>query len=397
MSVKNIIYFDCFSGISGDMILGALVDLGVNFKTICKNLDGLNIKGYKLVSQRVKRNGISGTKINVVIDRSHKVKHKHSRSFNDIKDLIKKSKLSEKVKFDSIEIFHRIGKVEAKIHGTTLNKIHFHELGAIDSILDIVGGSLGMSLLNPGIVHSSPLNTGEGIVKCEHGILPIPAPATMKLLEGIPCYSNGIKKELTTPTGAAFIGHFADEYGSMPNMCILGSGYGAGDNELKEVPNLLRIVHGEIIELSGTSVMKVVETNIDDMSPELYDHVMDELFKAGAVDVFMTSVYMKKNRPGTLLSALVSDKNIDSVIKSIFTETSTFGLRYYDINRTTLVREEKLVKTPFGKIRVKIGSLNQERLSIAPEYEDCRKIASRKKIPLKKIYDEVLRLSQDIK
>ena len=211
MNTKRIIYFDCFSGISGDMILGALVDSGVNLKIIRKQLEGLGINGYKLLSRRVTRNGISGTKINVVLVRESLKKSNHSRSFTEIKNLIKKSKLPDKVKSDSIEIFHRIGQAEAKIHRTTINKIHFHEVGSIDSIIDIVGGALGMYLLNADQVFSSALNVGEGTVKCEHGILPVPAPATLILLKDIPCYSSGIKKELTTPTGAALISYYAEE------------------------------------------------------------------------------------------------------------------------------------------------------------------------------------------
>ena len=396
MNKKRVIYFDCFSGISGDMILGSLVDLGVDIQTIREGLEGLCVQDYKLKSRRVKRNGISATKVNVVLEHSSKKKHHHSRSFTDIRNLIKKSQLPEKVKSDSIEIFHTIGKIEAQIHRTTLNKIHFHELGSIDSIVDITGGVLGLSLLNVDSIYSSPLNTGEGVVKCEHGMLPVPAPATLKLLRGIPCYSNGTKKELTTPTGAAMIRHFAEEFRSMPNIHILEAGYGAGKYELKEIPNLLRAVLGEIKESTESKSMKVIETNIDDMNPEFYEHVMGELFKAGAVDVFYTPIYMKKNRPGILLTVLIPCENYDSAIRIILTETSTFGIRYYDVDRTVLAREEKSVKTSFGKVRVKIGFLDGEMLRTSPEYDDCRRIASRKKIPVKKVYEEVLRLTADL-
>ncbi len=396
MSGKRTVYFDCFSGISGDMVLGALVDLGVDLKTIRKGLAELGVKGYKLTSHRATRNGISGTKVDVVIERSTKKHHHHSRSYNDIKKLIKKSDLPEKVKLDAIEIFHRIGKAEAQVHRTTLNKIHFHEVGAVDSIVDIVGGALGMSLLNADQIYSSPLNTGEGMVKCAHGTLPVPAPATLKLLKGIPCYSNGIKKELTTPTGAALIGYYAEEFRSQPNMIIQDAGYGAGGHELKDGPNLLRVVLGEMKGASDTHPMKVIETSIDDMNPEFYEHVMDELFKAGAVDIFFTPIHMKKNRPGTLLSALVPEESFDSAARIILTETSTFGIRHYDVNRTVLDREERTVKTSFGKVRVKVGSLSGSVLRISPEYEDCRKIARRKKIPLKNIYEEAVRLAENL-
>ena len=395
MSSKRAIYFDCFSGISGDMILGAFVELGIDLKTIRKGLQTLDIKGYKLTSRQIKRNGIAGTKVHVVLDRPSR-KQRHTRSFTDIKNLINKSDLPKKVKSNSIEIFHRIGKVEAQIHRTTLNKVHFHEVGAIDSIVDIVGGVLGLSLLNVDVIYSSPLNTGEGLVKCEHGIFPVPAPATLKLLKGIPCYSGGTKKELTTPTGAAFVGYFAEEFGSLPNMHILDAGYGAGRHEMKEIPNLLRVVLGELSEPSKAQPMKVIDTNIDDMNPEFYDHIMNQLFKAGAADVFFTPVYMKKNRPGTLLTVIVSNEYFDSAARIILEETSTFGIRHYDIDRTVVTREQKLIKTSFGKVRIKIGSLNKSRRTIAPEYEDCRKIALRKGIPVKRVYEDAVRIAGNL-
>jgi uncharacterized protein (TIGR00299 family) protein len=395
MSGKRVIYFDCFSGISGDMILGALVDLGVDAKLIRKELKKINLKGYKLTSHQVKRNGITGTKINVVIDPLIE-EGGQVRSFTDIKTLIVESNLSKKIKTDSIEIFRRIGTVEANIHGTSLEKIHFHEIGAIDSIIDIVGGVIGMSLLNIDLVFSSPLNIGEGLINCEHGVIPIPAPATLKLLEGIPCYSSGTKKELTTPTGAAFIGYFGNKFGSLPKMNIMKSGYGAGSNEIKEMPNLLRIVLGESIMPSKISTMKVIETNIDDMNPEFYDHIMNQLLIAGAVDVFLTAVNMKKNRPGTLLTTLVSNDKFDSVVRIILEETSTFGIRHYDVERIELKRENKLIKTPFGKVRVKVGSFYGSRLTVSPEYEDCKKIALKKGIPIKMVYEETLLIAKQM-
>ena len=395
MSGKRVIYFDCFSGISGDMILGSLVDLGVDVKLIRKELKKINLKGYKLTSHQVKRNGIMGTKVYVVIDPSIQ-KRNQARSFTDIKKLIVKSSLSENVKTDSIEIFRRIGTVEAKIHGTSLDKIHFHEIGAIDSIVDIVGGAICMSLLNIDIVFSSALNTGEGLINCEHGTIPIPAPATLKLLEGIPCYSSGTKKELTTPTGAAFIGYFGNEFGSLPKMNIIKSGYGAGSHEIKETPNLLRVVLGEILMPSKVSTMKVIETNIDDMNPEFYDHIMSQLLIAGAADVFLTAVHMKKNRPGTLLTTVVSNDKFHSVVQIILEETSTFGIRHYDVVRTELKRENKLIKTPFGKVRIKIGTFAGSRLTVSPEYEDCKKLALKKGIPVKRVYEETLLIAKQM-
>jgi uncharacterized protein (TIGR00299 family) protein len=395
MSGKRVIYFDCFSGISGDMILGSLVDLGVDIKLIRKELKKINLKGYKLTSHQVKRNGIMGTKVNVVIDPSIQ-KRNQARSFTDIKKLIVKSSLSENVKTDSIEIFRRIGTVEAKIHGTSLDKIHFHEIGAIDSIVDIVGGAICMSLLNIDIVFSSALNTGEGLINCEHGTIPIPAPATLKLLEGIPCYSSGTKNELTTPTGAAFIGYYGSKFGSLPKMNIMKSGYGAGSHEIKEIPNLLRVVLGEVLIPSKIITMKVIETNIDDMNPEFYDHIMSQLLIAGAADVFLTAVHMKKNRPGTLLTTVVSNDKFHSVVQIILEETSTFGIRHYDVVRTELKRENKLIKTPFGKVRIKVGTFAGSRLTVSPEYEDCKKLALKKGIPVKRVYEETLLIAKQM-
>ena len=396
MISKRIIYFDCFSGISGDMVLGALVNMGIDIKEIQNQLNSLNLKGYKLNSRQVKRNGLVSTKVNVALNQTSQKSHR-ARSFKDIKHLIEKSDLSKIVKFNSISIFKRIAKVEAKVHGTTINKIHFHEVGAIDSIIDIVGGSLAVNLLDADLIISSPINTGEGVVKCGHGILPVPAPATLELLKGIPCYSSGVEKELTTPTGAAFIGHFAGEFGSLPNMDVLSTGYGAGTHEIKNTPNLLRVVLGKSEELYHHRSMKVIETNIDDMNPEFYDYVIDQLFKVGAVDVFFAPINMKKNRPGILLSVITSTEYFDSVVRVILEETSTLGVRHYDVGRVALPRKQKIIMTPFGKVRVKIGGLNESTRSISPEYEDCRKIALKKEIPIKRIYDEALKAAWMLK
>jgi len=392
MITKRIIYFDCFSGISGDMILGALVSIGVDIKEIKYFLKSLNLKGYKVHSRQVKRDGFIGTKVNVVLNQTPPKAHR-TRSFNDIKSLIENSDLPRIVKLNSIAIFRRIGKVEAKVHGTTINRIHFHEVGAIDSIIDIVGGSLAMNLLNADLIVSSPINTGEGIVKCDHGVLPVPAPATLELLKGIPCYSSGVKKELTTPTGAAFIGNFAEKFGSLPNMEILSTGYGAGTHEIKKMPNLLRVVLGRCDKSTHQGIMKVIETNIDDMNPEFYDFVIDQLFKVGAADVFFASVNMKKNRPGILLSVITSKENFDSVVRILLEETSTLGIRYYNVDRIMLPRKQKLIKTAFGNVRVKIGGFEKSNQTISPEYEDCRKIALKKEIPIKRVYDEALKVA----
>jgi pyridinium-3,5-bisthiocarboxylic acid mononucleotide nickel chelatase len=388
---QRAVYFDCYSGISGDMVLGALVDLGVDLKKIRAGLKSLGLsKGYEIKSRVVQRGLISGTKVDVVLK---PVKRSHGRHFSTIKNLIEKSELPEKVKSNAIEIFHRIAKSEAKVHHTSIEKVHFHEVGAVDSIVDIVGGALAMELLNVERVFSSPLNVGEGFVECEHGTLPVPAPATLNLLEGIPCFSSGIKKELTTPTGAGMIGFFAEKFQSLPKMKIIKTGYGAGDHVIENSPNMLRIILGELEGRGESECMTIVETNIDDMNPEFYDHLMDMLFKAGAVDVFFTPVSMKKNRPAVKLSVMVLSEKRERISKIILSETSTFGVRYFEVNRTTLDREIQTVKTPFGPVKVKVGSLDGSLLKISPEYEDCKKIARKEKLPIKKVYEEVLRLA----
>ena len=394
MAVKPLrtAYFDCYSGISGDMILGALVDLGVDLKKIRTGLKSLGLSNaYQLKSRIVQRGGISGVKIDVVVK---PVRRPHSRHFSPIKNLIQKSDLSENVRSNAIEIFQRIAKSEAKVHHTNVEKVHFHEVGAVDSIVDIVGGALAMELLNVERVVSSPLNVGEGTVECEHGTLPVPAPATLHLLEGIPCFSSGVKKELTTPTGAAMIGFYAKKFQPLPRMKLLKTGYGAGDHIVKDSPNMLRVLLGEMEGEGESELMTMVETHIDDMNPEFYDHVMELLFKAGAVDVTFTPIYMKKNRPAVKLSVMVPPGKRDPISKIILSETSSFGVRYYDVNRLTLDRDVQTIKTPHGSVKVKVGWLGDAILKVSPEYDDCKKIARKEKLPIKKIYDDVLRAAQ---
>ena len=386
----KVAYFDCHSGISGDMILGALVDAGVKFQTIRKGLATLGLKGYELKSRRVKRGLFGGTKVDVVL--SSKA-HTHSRTFTDIERLLKRSKLPKSVIADSIEIFLRLGKAEAKVHRTKIDKVHFHEVGATDSIVDIVGGVIGMQELNVGQILASPLNTGEGTVECEHGVLPVPVPATLELLKGIPCYSSGIPYELTTPTGAAMIGFWAEAFQSLPLMKIQKSGYGAGSHVIKEHVNLLRIIVGEAEGKGGHKIV-LVETNIDDMNPEFYDHIMEQLFSAGALDVFYTSVMMKKNRPAVKISVLVPPANREAVSHILLTETSTFGIRFSEMDRIILDRQHMEVQTPYGKVAVKVGSLDGRVMRFSPEYENCKQIARKKKIPVKTVYDAVLRSAE---
>ena len=386
----KVAYFDCRSGISGDMILGALVDAGVKLETIRKGLASLGLKGYELKSKRVKRGLFGGTKVDVVLSPQA---HTHSRTFTDIEKLIQRSKLPKPVIEDSIEIFLRIGKAEAKVHRTKIDKVHFHEVGAVDSIVDIVGGVIGMQELNVDQVLASPLNTGEGTVDCAHGVLPVPAPATLELLNGIPCYSSGIPYELTTPTGAAMIGFWAEAFQSLPLMKIQKSGYGAGSHIIKEHANLLRIIVGEAEGKGGEKIV-LVETNIDDMNPEFYDYIMDSLYSAGALDVYLTSIQMKKNRPAVKISVLAPPAKREAVSHILLTETSTFGIRFTDMDRIILDRQSMEVQTPYGKVAVKVGSLDGQVVRFSPEYENCKQIARKKKIPVKTVYDTVLSLAE---
>lgn len=370
------------------MILGALVDVGVDLREIRGGLKKLNLKGCEIQSRIVKRGMFSGTKVDVIVDK--RARH-HSRTLADIRGIIESSLLPETVKSKSVAVFEKIARAEARVHRTKTDKIHFHEVGAVDSIVDIVGGVLGIELLGVDRILSSPINAGQGTVACEHGTLPVPAPATLELLKGIPCYSSGIERELATPTGVAMIGFFAEGFVPLPRMNILNTGYGAGGHVISELPNLLRVILGE---QKGDNSLSVVETNIDDMNPEFYDDIMESLFAAGAVDVFLAPILMKKNRPATKLTALVPPDKRDTVVQVLLSETSTFGVRFYDVERVVLDREFQSVKTSYGNVNIKIGRLDGKIVRVSPEYDECKKIARKKGVPVKKIYDEILRCAE---
>ena len=382
----KIAYFDCFSGISGDMILGALADLGNDFSFIKKELKKLDLKGYSLSHKKVKRGVIETTRLDVKVTE----KSSSKRNLKSIISIIKNSGLAEKIKNDSIKIFRRLAEAEATVHGTTINKIHFHEVGAIDSIVDIVGSVIGIHHLNISKIVSSSINIGSGFVKCDHGTLPVPAPAVVEILRGVPCFSSGTRQELTTPTGAAVIATLANEFGSLPELKTDRVGYGAGGKNLKEMPNALRIILGE---LSIANELKkeifVLETNIDDMNPEFYDVVMEKLFQAGAVDVFLTPIIMKKNRPATKLSVLTQQQNVEMLANEVLKNTTSFGIRFYPVERVMLEREFQEIETVLGKVKVKIGKRDGEICHISPEYEHCKKISREQGIPIKKVYEEM--------
>jgi uncharacterized protein (TIGR00299 family) protein len=387
----KIVFFDCQSGISGDMLLGSLIDLGLDIKKIRKGLKSLDLPEYKINASKTSRSSIAGTKFDVVV--KSKIKsHHHSRTFPHIKKIINNSDLPDEVKTNSVDVFKRLGNAEAKVHDTTLNKVHFHEVGAVDSIVDIVGGCQAIHMLGADKIYSSPINTGEGTVTCEHGVFPVPAPATLELLKGIPCYSSGIKKEMATPTGVSMIGHFANKFSSMPHMAIEKIGYGAGGHITKELPNMLRVIVGSTDDCNDSKI-SVVETNIDDMNPEFYDHVMDSLFSAGAVDVYITPIIMKKGRPAVKISALVSRDHHAQISNILLKETSTFGTRSYEVDRKVLDRSWKTITSPWGKAKVKIGKMDGKILHISPEYEDCKRIAGEKGVALKTVYEEIMKLA----
>jgi hypothetical protein len=381
-----IAYFDCFSGISGDMILGALVDAGVSVNRLQKELSSLQVKGYKLEVKKVKRAGFSATKVDVVIKNSKSSTERSGdvRKWKDIKGIIDRSSLSREIKQKGKSIFKKLFEAEAIVHGGRYDRVHLHELGAIDCIVDIFGALICLDILGISSVHSSPVNVGSGNVRTDHGLLPVPAPATVELLKGKPVYSSDIKYELTTPTGAALISSIASDFGSVPFMKISGTGIGAGSKNFKSQPNILRVFIGQKIACTcdQNNGVAVIETNIDDMNPQIYEHVMDNLFKAGAIDVFLTQVIMKKGRPGIKLTVLCDDDKIEMLADIILKETTSIGLRYYRADRKILKREIKSMNTKYGKVKFKIAQLNEKHSRTSIEYEDCRKIARKFNIPL---------------
>ena len=379
-----IAYFDCFSGISGDMTLGALVDAGVSIDALRAELARLDLPGYKIKAEKVTRSGVAATKVFVIVDN----KEHGERNLADILKFIESSGLATAIKQKSGMIFKRLAEAEAKVHGTTVDKIHFHEVGAVDSIVDIVGSVIGMELLGISQVMTSPINVGSGSVKTSHGLLPVPAPATAELLRGIPFYESSTKFELTTPTGAAIISTLCVFFGRLPTMKMERIAYGAGDKDFPGLPNVLRLMIGEPAPAYEADTSIVIETNIDDMNPQAYDYVVERLMQQGAQDVYLTPIIMKKGRPAILLSALADKSKADTLLDTIFRETTSIGVRIQEVGRKKLIREIKEIDTVYGKIRIKISKRGDEILTATPEYEDCKKIAEDKKIPLKQVMEE---------
>jgi uncharacterized protein (TIGR00299 family) protein len=386
-------YFDCFSGISGDMTLGALVDAGLPLEVLRAELAKLNLPGYTLSSEKVRRSGISATKVHVVLDE----KDQPARHLADISRIINGSSLSPVIQQKSLAIFHRLAEAEAKVHGTTPDRVHFHEVGAVDALVDIVGSVIGLEHLGITEIIGSPVNVGSGTVHTAHGKLPVPAPATVELLRNIPLYSSSITFELTTPTGAAILSTLAASFGLLPQMKVDRIAHGAGNKDFSHTPNVLRLMIGELLPAYGEDRSTLIETNIDDMNPQLYDHVIERLLAQGAQDAYLTPIIMKKGRPAILLSVLCDRMNTDAVLDTLFRETTSIGVRIGETGRKKLQREVRQVETSYGTVRVKVSRRGDEIMTVTPEYEDCKMLAEEKKVPLKSVIEEAKAKSTSIK
>jgi pyridinium-3,5-bisthiocarboxylic acid mononucleotide nickel chelatase len=383
----KIAYFDCFSGISGDMVLGALVDAGCNLAQLETDLARLPVRGWKISAEKVARGTLAATRVKVEYPQPD-----HHRSLSTILRLIEEAGLSPRVAERASNIFRKLGEAEARVHNVPIEKVHFHEVGAVDAIVDIVGAAAGFEQLDIEEFACSALNIGGGRVETQHGNLPVPAPATAELLRGAPTYSNGIPRELVTPTGAAIVATLAAQFGAQPAMTARSIGYGAGAANLAEQPNVLRLFVGETAVKEANDprdeTIVVLEANLDDLSPQVYGYFVERALEAGALDVFSTPAQMKKNRPGQLVAVLCKPENADQLKGLIFQETTTLGVRQSTVQRSTLQREILVMETPLGSIRMKIARSNGHILNVAPEYEDCRKVASERGLPLKHVLAE---------
>ena len=380
-------YFDCFSGISGDMTLGALIGLGVPVDWLHAELARLPLESFHIEATILVRNGITAHRVNIEFDDSGK-----SRDYKKIKSILKDSPLSETVKAKSLNIFETLGRAEAAIHGCALEEVHFHELGGTDAIIDIVGTALCLEKLGIKRVTASKIPLGSGFVECRHGKLPVPAPATLEILKDVPVYGTEVVGELVTPTGAAIIVSLAESFGPPLPMHVEKTSYGAGQREFSDRPNLLRIIAGssaDSAENLETDQITILETCIDDMNPELFGFLMERLFADGALDVYWIPVYMKKNRPGTLVQVLCRHDCKDVLIRRLLAETTSLGVRYYPAGRQILVRDRQTVRTSFGKIQVKRVEDMDGGARFIPEYEICRQIALQHNIPLRAVYDTI--------
>ena len=443
----RIAYLECFSGISGDMFLGALVDAGVPARLLEETVVALGL-GARLEISRVVRSGISATKLDVWVDGKkdlpreeywqgrenghsndaghshsrgneghehqhhehshspggeisgagapapHERGHSHGRGFTEIRKIISATAISERAQKTAIAIFEALGAAEAKIHNTSIESVHFHEVGAVDAMVDIVCAAVGAEALGVDEIVCSPLNVGGGTVKCAHGTFPVPAPATVELLKDAPVYSSGVQAELVTPTGAAIVRTVVRRFAAFPEMKIEKSGYGAGSRDFHGHPNVMRLTLGEassaLVAKAASETITVLEANLDDLNPQVFGYVIDRLLEEAALDAFVMPVQMKKNRPGMLLTVLCRPEDSGKLSELIFTETTTLGVRRRDEVRQTLARRWENVRTPWGDVRMKIGSMNGTVTNYAPEYEDCRRIAAEHHVPLKWVMGEAV-------
>ncbi len=381
-NVMKIAYFDTIAGVSGDMTLGAFVGAGVSLDVLRAEIQKLNLRGVELEAAHIQRNGITAVKVDVVIS----VEEKRHRHLSDVFKIIDESLLSSRVKDGAKKIFMEVARAEAKVHNTSIEKIHFHEVGMLDSIVDIVGASICFEQLGVQGIYSSPVKLGSGgFIDTEHGKLPLPGPAAMEILRDYPVVLTDIPFELTTPTGAAIIKAMSSGVLSAERMRVENVGYGAGTREIPQIPNILRVMVGELVQGYDDDESLIVETNIDDMNPEIYPFVIDRLLSSGAQDAYMVPLIMKKGRPGILLSALVGRERLENVLQTFFAETTTLGVRIHQSERRKLVRSQREVRTQFGVVRAKVVlDGGQERL--IPEFEECKRIAVEKGIPLVRVY-----------
>jgi uncharacterized protein (TIGR00299 family) protein len=379
----RIAYFDCFSGASGDMILGSLIDAGLSPQGLKEELKKISIPGVRLNVKKVLKGGISATQVIVTGEKGVKP----HRNLNELLKIIERSHLDPEVKKESKEVFQRIASVEAKIHRRPVEEIHFHELGGLDSIVDIVGSIWGFQQMGIDKLYVSKVNVGGGFVECEHGLLPVPAPATLALMKGKPICSTGVETELLTPTGAALLTYLGSHFGQMPPIKVEKIGYGAGRDDLPH-PNVLRLMIGTPASNSGMETVAVVETNIDDMNPQFYDYAMERLFEMGVQEVFLTPILMKKNRPATLLTIICPSEKLSSVSGFLLQETTTIGLRWHEEKRNRADRQIVPLQTKYGRIRFKLARWEGRIVNLSPEYEDCKRLALKKGVPLKEVFEE---------
>ena len=398
-AVPRILYLDCFSGASGDMILGALLDAGLPFDELKTFLAALSLGDIEFSANRVDRGGISATKFEVLDGSKDRTNHEshthvhhhgknetnHHRGLAEILEIIKRSSLSMVSQERATGLFRRLIEIEADIHQMPIDRVHLHEVGAVDSIVDILGSVFALEWFSVDYIVSSPLNVGSGTVRCQHGELPVPAPATARLVEGVPIYSNGASVELLTPTGALLVTGYVSNYGGIPPMKIRAIGYGAGDRELEGMPNVLRVLLGDEDEKIINETVVVMECEIDDMNPQLYGVLMERLYEAGAFDVFYTPIQMKKNRPGTLVTVIAPVERRRDVSSVVFSETTTIGLRAAEMTRERLDRDIISVETHLGVIPFKVARRGGEVMNASPEFDHCVRIAEKEGVSVKDV------------